>query len=330
MTRRVRSPLPTALTLWVVTAVGVAAWAIPTNVSAQTETIERVVAVVNTEAIFLSQVRQRAAPMLGQVMTLPSSTERMAAADQLYQQVLDRMVVQELYSQEAERMELTVTRVEVDRAIERVRRQAGLSEDEFWQAVTAQGFTRTGYRADVRRQLLRLKVINNRARNRVRITEPQVRERYEMMVARARRTARFSAAHIFLEVPEGVSATELSQIRARANRTHRAINSVEDFEAQMEEVGGGELTNLTQGSLASSLEQALLGLDEGEFSEPVRGPTGYYIFLLRERDQVATDVPAYEDVQGQIFQEMTATAMQRQEEILLTEMRQRAIIDVRL
>lgn len=296
-------------------------------VPARAEVVERVVAVVNEEAIFLSELRQRAAPFLGQIMEAPSQAQQMAAIEQLYRELLDRMVQEELFLQAAASMSdtITVTRAEVDRAIANVRRQSGLEDAQFWEAVRAQGFTEEQYRNDVRRQLLRLKVLNHRARGRVNITEEQVRARYDMLVARARRTAQFTAAQLFFEVPEGASATEVAAARARAQAARTGLTP-STFHA----AGGMDLGTLSQGDLPEALEGTLMGLSPGQISDPVRGPAGFHVFLLMDRQQAAETVPPYDQVRMQVYQQMMEEAMTRQEAIFLAELRRQAVIDLRL
>lgn len=293
---------------------------------ARAEVIERVVATVNDDAVFLSELRRRAAPFLERAMQAPTEAQRMQAIEELYRQLLDRMVQEELFIQAADRMQVSVSRAEVDRAIGNVQRQSGLPDAQFWEAVRAQGFTPDQYRSDVRRQLLRLKVLNARARGRVNITEEQVRERYQMQVARARRTSRFRSAQLFFEVPSGVSATEVAEIRQRASALRDVLTSADDFWDE----GGMDLGWLSQGDLPQALEDALMGLEEGQISGVVRGPAGFHIFLLQERDQASASVPTYEDVRMEIYQGMMEEAMTRQEQLFLEELRRQAVVDVRL
>lgn len=316
---------------WIALAAALSAALSSTAVApARAEVVERVVAVINDEPIFLSELRRRASPFLPPIMRTPSQTQRMAAIEQLYTQLLDRMVQEELFIQAADRMSLTVSRTEVDRAIGNVQRQSRLNDADFWAAVRGQGFTPDQYRADVRRQLLRLKVLNNWARNRVNITEEQVRERYQMSVARARRSLRYQADQIMIPVPADAGATELAAARARATQIREAIQSADDFGQAMAEVGGGSLGWLSQGALPESIESEVLALEQGEISQPLRGPAGFHIFLLRDRQQAAEGIPSYEQARMPIFQQMMEEAMSQQEELLIAELRRQAVIDVRL
>jgi peptidyl-prolyl cis-trans isomerase SurA len=301
------------------------------SVRARAEVVERVVAVVNDEAIFLSELRRRASPFLSRAMAAPTEAQRMAAIEQLYTQLLERMVEEELFIQAADDMDVSVTRAEVDRAIENVRRQSGLAEEDFWAAVRQQGFTPEQYRADVRRQLLRLKVINNRARGRVNITEDQVRAQYQQTVAQARRTSRFNADHIFFQLGPNPSASQVADARRAADEVRDRIENAGDFETeQANHPGSGTLGWLSEGTLPEALEDELMNLDEGEIGQPVRGPAGFHIFLVRERQTGSAEVPTYEAQRMEIYQRMMAEAMASQEQIFLAELRRAATIDVRL
>ncbi len=292
---------------------------------ASAEVIERVVATVNDEAIFLSEVRRRAAPFLSQVMATASQRERTALLERLYAQMLDVLIDEELIRQAAQRMQIRVSSADVDRAIENVRAQNNLSEEEFWEAVQAQGYSETAYRSDLRRQLLRLKVINTRVRGRVNITEEDVRREYDQATRRANRRFRFRAAHVFLPLTANASATEVAAVRQEAARIREGLTA-ENFDAAVEEHGGGDLGWLSQGDLPEELENALLTLEPGQLSAPVRGPSGYHVFLLRERESAGSSAPAYDDVKEEIYRRMLDEAMTRQEELFLAELRRDAVV----
>ena len=225
-------------------------------------------------------------------------------------------------------MHVSVTSTDVAQAIDNVRRQNSLTEDAFWQAVRAQGFNEKNYRHDVRKQLLRLKVINQRVRSRVNINEQTVRESYADRVRDARRSQKFHAVHIFTPLPATASATEVAQSFKEAKELRTQLTP-ENFDASASQKGGGDLGWLDQGDLPGVLEETLLGLSEGEISEPVRGPSGMHIFLLRERQSGTTKIPAYEDTRASIQRELMDKAMQRQEDIFIKGLRREAVLEVR-
>ena len=108
------------------------------------------------------------------------------------------------------------------------------------------------------------------------------------------------------------------------------VTSVEGFDAAAKDHAGGELGWLNQGDLPPVLEDTLLGLNIGEISAPVRGPSGVHIFLLRERQAGKDDVPTFEEQRADIQRELLDRAMQRQEELFLKGLRRDAVITMKL
>lgn len=299
--------------------------------SAIAEPIERVVAVVNDEAVLLSDLRRRATPYLEHALRgTESDAEKKARIKALYAQLAQQLIDDELIEQTSRKMMITIASLEVDQAIDNVRRQSGLEEPRFWEAVREQGFTDKQYREDVRKQLLRLKVINQRVRSRVNITEETVRETYEDRVRQARRSQRFNAAHIFFPLPDTASATTVADVTKQAEQLRQKLTSVESFDAAAKDHGGGELGWLDQGDLPNVLEETLLSLNVGEIGVPVRGPSGIHIFLVRERQAGKDSMPAFDALKADIQHELLDKAMQRQEELFLKGLRREAVITMKL
>lgn len=323
MEKRLVSGLSLALTLLL------ASWS-PGATRAHAEIVERVVAVVNDEAIWLSELRLKASPFIRRAMQAPTQAQRLEAVTQIYRDVLDRMIDERLILQVAAEEQVRVQQREVEEAIDNVRNQSGLSDADFWRAVRAQGFTEEQYRSDVRRQLMRLKVINLRVRGRVNITEEDVRRRYDESAVRARRESTFEANYIRLPLPEGANATQIHAAMDEAQRIRSSIVDDTDFALAMDEHGGGSTQRISEHDLAPELAEALLALDEHEISQPVRTENAIFIFQLEDRDQAASDLPNYEASRMTIYREMMQEAMSRQEGLFVDELRRRAQIDRRL
>lgn len=293
-----------------------------------TDVIERVVAVVNDEAIFLSELRRRAAPFMQAVVENAPEGQTQQQLELLYDKMLQQLVDDALIEQTSREMRITVSALEVDQALSNVRQQNGLSEDDFWQAVRQQGFTPKQYRDDVRKQLLRLKVINQKVRTRVNVTEDEVREAYDTMVRKARRSQRFHAAHLFFELPPDASPTSVSATMRRAEQARAELQQLPPND-RAARLAAGDLGWLNQGDLPDVLENTLLDLGPGDLSAPVRGPSGVHVFLLRERKQGGNELPSFEEAKGGIEQQLMGRAMQRQENLFLEQLRKNAVIDRR-
>ena len=293
--------------------------------SASADVVERVVATVNNEAIFLSDLRKRAVPFLPQVAEASTETERMARLKELYEELLTFLVDEQLIRQLASSGGIRVTDADVDNAIENLRLQNNMTEEEFKEALESQGLSQGQYRQDLKRQLIRLKVMNERVRSRVNVTEEQVRSRYEQRARAEGSELRFQVSHVVVPVAEGASAIQVAAKRQEAE-TLRASLTPENFNARAPQLGGGDLGWLTQGDLPEELERALLPLNAGEISDPVRGSSGFHIFFLQDR-QVGAGFPSYDEMKQELYREMLDAAMTRQEKIFLDEMRRKAVIN---
>jgi len=293
--------------------------------SANADVVERVVATVNNEAIFLSDLRKRAVPFLPQVAEASTETERMARLKELYEELLTFLVDEQLIRQLASSGGIRVTDADVDNAIENLRLQNNMTEEEFKEALESQGLSQGQYRQDLKRQLIRLKVMNERVRSRVNVTEEQVRSRYEQRARAEGSELRFQVSHVVVPVAEGASAIQVAAKRQEAE-TLRASLTPENFNARAPQLGGGDLGWLTQGDLPEELERALLPLNAGEISNPVRGGSGFHIFFLQDR-QVGAGFPSYDEMKQELYREMLDAAMTRQEKIFLDEIRRKAVIN---
>jgi peptidyl-prolyl cis-trans isomerase SurA len=283
------------------------------------------VATVNNEAIFLSDLRKRAVPFLPQIAEASTETERMSLLKELYEDLLTFLVDEQLIRQLAGSSGIRVTDADVDSAVENLRLQNNMTEEEFQKALESQGLSQTQYRRDLKRQLIRLKVMNERVRSRVNVTEEEVRARYEQRARAQGSELRFQVSHVVVPVAEGASAIQVAAKRQEAE-TLRASLTPENFNARAPQLGGGDLGWLTQGDLPEELERALLPLSAGEISSPVRGSSGFHIFFLQDR-QVGAGFPSYEEMKQELSREMMDAAMMRQEKIFLEEMRRKAVIN---
>jgi peptidyl-prolyl cis-trans isomerase SurA len=314
--------------LWLAVSAGSVAYAAESEEDQKKgEVIERVVGVVNGEPLLMSELRTRATPFLPRLMQAPEA-QRMDLMEQLYDELLTQLIDERLLEQEARKLSITIGSADVDRAVDNVQRQSGLEGAEFWEAVRGQGFTPEQYKSDVRRQLLRLKVVNQKVRSRINLTEEDVRRRYDEMLRQARRSAQFNVTNVFLPA-DTESATDFAKVRSEAEALKKTLTP-QTFDAAVEKHGGGDLGWVSQKDLPESLAEALLSLEPGQISEPIRGPKGLHIFLLRERKEGAAAIGSYDQLKNDLYRDMVDQSLAKQEAAYLEELRKQSLITRRL
>lgn len=292
---------------------------------ASADIVERVVATVNDQAIFLSDLRQRATPFLPRLAEVTTETERMARLKELYGEILGVLIDEELLKQLARELNIIVTSQDIEQFIENIRMQNNLTEEQFWTAVESEGMTEAQYRKDLKRQILRFKVTNERVRSRVNITEEEVRRRYQQRARDKGSEIRFHVSDIVVSVEDEESVTNVAAARDQAREIRDSLTP-DNYAERASELGGGDLGWLSQDELAPEMESVLLQTAEGEITQPVRVGGGFHILYIEER-RVGQDFPSYEDMKQELMREMMDAAMLRQEQIFLEELRRKAVIN---
>lgn len=106
------------------------------------------------------RVVNRIAAIVDHVVITKRDVERRASTGRPPTEILDGLIDDELLVAEAERRHIDVDRAEVDAALAEVAKQNNLTVAQIFEAAAQQGFGADAYRADLKRQLLRLRVVN--------------------------------------------------------------------------------------------------------------------------------------------------------------------------
>jgi peptidyl-prolyl cis-trans isomerase SurA len=308
---------------------------------AHAEIVDRVVAVIEDDAIFLSDLERRVRPMERQLEAqVADPRERAERREQLYRETLERMVDDALIRRAAQRAHVSVTEADVDRMIRGIAEQRGVTPEDIYQAIEAEGLTRNEYRQFMEAEVLRLRVLNVRVRGRVNITDTDIVEEYRRRVREATANAPIHLAHIFVAFPENPSAAQVAATQQRAEEIAGRARAGEDFATLARQVSddtatrdaGGDLGTIDPSDPNTPTPSWLIGavrdLQPGQVSPAVRGENGYHVFRLIERESI--DVPPLAQVRTELFNELLNREMVRQQRLYLRELRQRSAVEVRL
>jgi peptidyl-prolyl cis-trans isomerase SurA len=306
----------------------------------ESRAIDRIAAVVGTDIILLSEVKKQATQAMKQIEAAQAQggpdllVERRRI--KIYKDTLDEMVNETLVAAEARSMDLNVTGEEIDRAVQNMARDNNIDVDTFKEAVKAQGTDFAAYRDNLRKQILRYKVLNLRVRVRVKISETEARQYYNDQVRDVRATGSFEGAHILVRVADDARASEVAAARKRAEAIMKRIQDGEDFakvatkesDDKSTASSGGSLGTLRPGVIPMVLDRAFLDLEKGEMAGPIRTTAGYHIIKLINRESLG--VQRFAEVKDRIMAQLSQEEMARQEKIWLKELRLKTFIDIRL
>jgi peptidyl-prolyl cis-trans isomerase SurA len=314
--------------------------ALSAPVPAQAEIVDRIVAVVEEDAIFLSDLERRLRPFERQLAQIPDARVRAERREQLYRETLEKMIDDALIRKAAVRLQVNVTAQDVDRMIQGLAQQHGGSVQDIYDAVESEGVTRAEYRTMMESEVMRLRVMNIRIRSRVNITPSDIQEEYRRRVRMAADRAPLTVAHCFLAFPENPTSAQVEAIRATAEGALARVRAGEDFAAVVLDVSDDTDTRESGGNLGvinpedaerptpEWLINAVRSLQPGQVSAVTRGENGFHIFRLLSRQTQTPDSLA--SVRDELYNELLNREMARQQRAYLRELRQRAAVDVRL
>ncbi|MBL9020482.1 MAG: peptidylprolyl isomerase [Myxococcales bacterium] len=310
----------------------------PTSPNAGKKVIfERVVAVINDSIILRSELEARMVPVMADVQQIADPKERERRVEKLRGQVLDEMVNEELIVQAADAARIEVESAEVQAALDEIKSSNNLDDAALAQVLAAQGYTLSNYKTDLRRQLLRLRAVNQLVAPKVQVTDEDIKARYDELSRRSASVSAVKLSHILFKLPEHPTEQQLAEAKEKAAQAMAKVKSGEEFGKVASEVSddvgtkatGGELGWFQRNSLANpDWEPIVFAMEKGDVRGPVTGPQGIHVFFVSEVKK--SDLKPFPEMKEQLSRELRRREMDKQTQTWIDELRKKAYIDIKL
>jgi peptidyl-prolyl cis-trans isomerase SurA len=256
------------------------------DISVHGELLDRIAAIVNDGLVLKSELDQQ---MTSVEKRLQEQKVELPSQSVLQQQVLDRLVLQEIQLQRAKHVGLTITDEQLNGALQEIAARNKIPFDQLPTALQAQGVDYKTYRESMRKELT-LSTLRQRDVIAHINVSPHELEQYMAREQNAAANDEFNVSHILLSLPAAATPQQLDEISHKAQDVASRAGKGEDF-GQLAIANSNSQTALDGGQLGwrkgSQLPQFILDLvvkmKPGEVSEPVRTPSGYHIVKLNER-----------------------------------------------
>jgi parvulin-like peptidyl-prolyl isomerase len=307
--------------------------AIVASRGADARMVEKIAAVVGENVVLASEVEEKAGPLLTDVSKVTDPDKRAARAASLRHEVLERLIDDELILQQATELKLNVSSDQIDASIEEIKKQNSIDDDQLREALRGQGMSMASYRADLKRQLLRFRVLNIAVGSRVNVSDEEVKAYYERHM-KGSANVQVRASHIFIAIPDGADMATASEKQAQAKKILERAKT-EDFAKLAREVSddaatraeGGDLGYFGRDMLPKPIEELVFAMQPGEVRGPVRADRGFHVIKLVDRK--TKDAKPLDDVKDDIRMQLRQKDMERQTKIYLTELRKKTLVDIR-
>jgi peptidyl-prolyl cis-trans isomerase SurA len=304
--------------------------------NARGELVDRVAAVVNKDIIALSELEKRAAPELAQAAGERDLSRRATKRNEVLHQVLEMMIGEKLMDAAVKELNVDVSDQDVDTAIEEVKKSHNLDQQKLDDAIRAEGLTMSKYREVVRLQVARLKLIQQKVRSRVKVTEQDLKSEYEKYVRLQQDDPEIHCRHIVVHVPADANPQQVEQARQKALAiAEEARQRGVDFAALARRKSegssapeGGDLGYFKRGVMLPEFERVAFKLKEGEISDPVRTQFGWYVIKVEEIRVAA--IKKYEEVKDVLREQLSRNQLDKATQAYVQELRQAAVVDVKI
>jgi len=301
------------------------------------EVIDRVVAIVNDDLITLSELKEASLSLD------PTSNQPIDERT-----LLNQMVESKLFEQEAEKRGITVTDEELDASIAEVRSRYGLSEDQMEEVLKKQNLTPESFREQWRVQTLGNKLLESQLRNKIVVTDAEVKEYYEKNYGNIDYSSPVAvSSEEEVEIAHILISPETPNAEDKALEVAELAKSGKDFSELAREYSddtstsnkGGNLGTFKKGDLIQPLEGAVESTPEGEVAGPVESPSGYHIIKVLNRTKPESSASKETSEDGlnisESEQEEIRKIIQRQKaEVQLKswvkEIREQAYVEIKL
>jgi len=296
--------------------------------------VDRVICVVNSDAITLYELEEAEAYYVYETKQAPSTAEERAA---LREKALAGIIEKRLQLQQAEREKIVVDDAEMKEQLDEIQKRLGAkSEAEFEQMVKTQGLTMEGVKKRLREQLLVERIKRRKVNLRISVTEEDIDQYLNANREKLETGLSFEARHILFLPPAGAGEDGWQAARRRGEDVYTRVMGGEDFGELAREFSddtataknGGRLGVLKRGELAPDIEKAILRLSPGEHSPPFRSEVGYHLFELESKETLAGEqlAQARNQIRDILFKQKYEVRLNE----WLAEIRGKAIIEMRL
>lgn len=254
---------------------------------AETEILDYIVAVVNDDVIVNSTLQEEIQLITNEWR---QKNRRLPSGKSLEKQVLERLIVNTLQLQLAQRIGITVDASVLNEQLRQIAAQNGETLQSFRQKLEKQGYSYKKFRKKIHDQLIIRRLQRIKVVNRVTINAREIDNFIANQVQQGTVSHEYHLLHILLATPSTPSPAEIKAKLEEAKEVLKKLQQGADFRAVALAVSegrkaleGGDLGWLKAGELPTIFSRIVNQMEDGEIRGPFRDASGFHIIKLLEK-----------------------------------------------
>tara|TARA_B100001758_G_C18416454_1_gene620234 strand:- start:4186 stop:5490 length:1305 start_codon:yes stop_codon:yes gene_type:complete len=296
------------------------------SVFSQIQLLDKVIAVVDSGIIMESQLNDRVQSI---VFRLRQNGTELPPKKELEKQVLERLIVEEIQLQMAERAGIKISDAELNSTISRIASQNQMNLEDFKESLESNDESYRGFRESIEREMIISRVQRARVGRNIQISEQEIENFLNSEEGRSKLAEQYDVQQILISLKGDASDQSKLEAEKKAEDIIVKLSNGESFEklaatysAGQNALEGGSLGWRKESELPSLFAETVKGLKEGEISSPIRSGAGLHILKLKGKKG---NTVKYEDqtLVRHILVQPSEIRSESQTELLINEIHQK-------
>jgi len=251
------------------------------------EVLDTIIAVVEEDVILERELQKEVAAIEQRIQ---QSNAAIPPAYVLRKQVLEKMIVDKLQRQLAEKAGITVSEEMLNSSAADIARRNNMDVEQFRAELEGQGISYQSFLDNMRNEIIINQLRGREIGGRIKVTDREVEHYMETQDKIGEESTQYHLGHILVAVKEGASSTEIQKAMAKAEAIVRNLRGGQDFSQtaisdsdDANALKGGDLGWRTLSEIPTLFVNEIKQMKQGDVSEPIRSPSGFHIVKMIER-----------------------------------------------
>ena len=266
------------------------------RMEAKIELIDRVIAVVDSGVIMESELNLRVQDIIGR---LRSEGTELPPKELLEEQVLERLIIEEIQLQIGDSAGVKISDAELNRALSMLASQNSMNLEQFKESLDANNSSYRKLRDSVRKELIIQRVQRGKVGANIEISEQEIENFLNSEEGRSKLAEQYNVQQILLSLNSEAPESKVNSTKEKGADIIRRYNEGESFEklaatysSDQNALEGGSLGWRKATELPTLFSDVVTKMKVGEASELIRSGAGFHIIRLAEK---RGDVVKFED-----------------------------------
>jgi len=249
--------------------------------------LDRIVAVVGEDVVMLSELRDKARELLGELRA--KKTSPMPSEKQIINGALEKLILEKLQLAEAQRLNISADPDTVSKAIQRIAGNNNMSVPALRNALQAEGMDFRQFQNKIKNQIILARLINQEVTNRIQVSKSEIDQYLARQDAAPDERREVHLMHILIATRDGASPQQIRKAQEKAQQALSRLNQGEDFAKVAQDVSdarnaiqGGDLGWAKLGQLTPTMADLVSKSKAEDILGPIRSSAGFHLLKVAE------------------------------------------------